>query len=580
MVSLLGAVRDINRLREISLVLARHGFADVAGRLGLTRTRPRTSLPPPAGDTRPSGAPPASGEEAQRALVPDEELARGEAERQKISTAERVRLVAMDLGPSFVKLGQIASTRRDLLPEAWIVELAKLQDEVRPVPFAEIEAVVEASLGARLDEVFASFDRESLAAASIAQAHRAVLRHPDGPKDVVVKVQRPGVAETVARDLELLHALARLVERTMPESHIYQPAALVDQFDRAITAELDFTQEAEHAKRFAHNFAGHPSARFPFVYREASSKRVLTMERLDGYKIQVAVTQHGFEPRPIAKAAASIIIKMIFEDGFFHADPHPGNILLCGDPKAPEFGMVDLGMVGRLSPEMRDKTVDLMLAATRKDHEAMADALYAIGTPTKKIELRAFRAEVARLSEKYLHRPLQEVDLAALVADLVQGAGRFGLEIPSDFLLVGKALMTVEGIAKEIAPDLDFMAEARPYFVDMVKKRYAPERLAGDLWRGLQRVGSATVDLPQQLREVMDDLRDGRLSLQTRDPGQASALDRLGRRIGIGLTASACLLGGAWLLGRAPDERALALALLGFGCLLALLLLLGPRPRG
>ena len=187
---------------------------------------------------------------------------------------------------------------------------------------------------------------------------------------------------------------------------------------------------------------------------------------------------------------------------------------------------------------------------------------------------------MARLSEKYLHRPLQEVDLAALVADLVQGAGRFGLEIPSDFLLVGKALMTVEGIAKEIAPDLDFMAEARPYFVDMVKKRYAPERLAGDLWRGLQRVGSATVDLPQQLREVMDDLRDGRLSLQTRDPGQASALDRLGRRIGIGLTASACLLGGAWLLGRAPDERALALALLGFGCLLALLLLLGPRPRG
>jgi ubiquinone biosynthesis protein len=366
------------------------------------------------------------------------------------------------------------------------------------------------------------------------------------------------------------------VERTMPEAHIFQPSALVDQFDRAITAELDFTQEAEHAKRFALNFVGHPHARFPFVYREASSKRVLTMERLEGYKIHSAVAEHGFAPRAVAKEAAGIIIKMIFEDGFFHADPHPGNILLGGDPAAPVFGLFDLGMVGRLSPEMRDKTIDLMLAATRKDHEAMADALYAIGTPTKKVDMRAFRAEVARLSEKYLHRPLQEVDLAALIADLVHEAGRFGLEIPSDFLLVGKALMTVEGIAKEVAPDLDFMAEARPYFVDMVRKRYAPERLAGDLWRGLQRIGGAAVDLPQQLREVMDDLRDGRLVVQASDPASARALERLGKRICLGLFASACVLAAAWLLVRAPDERVIGLGLLGLGCVVGLWQLLAP----
>jgi len=522
MASILTAVRDIGRLREIYVVLVRHGFGELAQRLGFNRAPKDDSL---------------SGEQEE-----------GEKSKTKHSLAERVRLVAMDLGPSFVKLGQIASTRPDLFPEEWIKELKKLQDDVSPLPFDDIEKQVETSLGAPLEELFLSFEREPLAAASIAQVHRAIFDHPDGPKEVVVKVQRPNIANTVSRDVDLLHTLARFVERTIPESHIYQPTALVEQFDQAITSELDFVLEADNALRFTRNFEGHPHAKFPRVYKDASSKRVLTMEFLDGYKIYEAIDEHGFDGPAIAKASTGIVIKMIFEDGFFHADPHPGNIILLGTAERSHVGLVDLGMVGRLTPEMRKKTVDMMIAAIRQDHMALADALYDIGTPTKKIDMRAYRAEVAFLADKYLNKPLKEIELSALISDLVQGATKYGLEIPADFLLVGKALMTIEGIGKEIHPELDVFEEARPYFMDLLKQRYAPDRVANDVWRGLERLSSAAYDMPQQMREVLDDLRLGRLSLRTHDPEGHKMVDRLGRRVFAGLVVATFIFSGSWLL--------------------------------
>ena len=553
MVSLLSAVRDIGRLREIYTVLVRHGFADLAERLGFGA---KVAEAASSGET--------GNDDAPDSLVAAER-SHGELERKRHSLAERMRLVVMDLGPSFVKLGQIASTRPDLLPDDWIVELKKLQDEVNPLPFEEIKLAVESSLGAELTDVFESFEEEALAAASIAQVHRAVLKHEEGPTDVVVKVQRPRIVDTIARDVDLLHTLARFVENTIPESHIYQPSALVDQFDTAITAELDFVLEADNARRFAHNFEGHPHAVFPRIYREVSTKRVLTMEYLDGCKVYEAIAKRGHKGPVIAKASAGIVIKMIFEDGFFHADPHPGNILLFGEPDHPKIGLVDLGMVGRMSPEMRNKTVDMMLAAIRNDHEALADALYAIGTPTKKIDMRAYRATVSRLSDKYLNKPLKEIDLAAMISDLVKGATQYGLEIPADFMLVGKALMTIEGVGKEIDPDLDVFEEARPYFMDIMKRRYAPERIATDMWRGLERLSGAAYDFPQQMREVMDDLRLGRFTLQTQDLNSARVMDRLGRRVFAGLVVAAFVFSGSWLIGKGGHLFYLGGALLSFG---------------
>src|SRR5690606_5099598 len=211
----------------------------------------------------------------------------------------------------------------------------------------------------------------------------------------------------------------------------------------------------------------HPAICFPDVYKHASSKRVITLEYLDGKKVYEAI-RAGHSGKQLARIALDAIVKQIYEDGFFHADPHPGNVLVLGPPEHPRLAMIDLGMVGRLSPRLRDLTVDVMVAAVRRDYDAIADALYAIGTPTKKIDMEAYRAEVALLAEKYLGRQLKDIEVSALIRDLVRGATKYGIEIPTDFLLVGKALMTVEGVGKEIDPELDVFEHTKPLFLEIL----------------------------------------------------------------------------------------------------------------
>lgn len=515
MVSIVTAIRDIARVREVSAVLVKHGFGEVVGRLGL------------GGKSNDGDAPP--------------------SKRPLVSMAERARLVLEDLGPSFVKLGQLASTRPDLLPADLIVELRKLQDGAPALPFAAIKSQIERSLGAEIKDVFESFDETPLAAASIAQVHRGVLRTAEGSMQVAVKIQRPGIAATIASDLEILHTLAALLERAIPETRIYSPVGLIQQFDQAITAELDFVSEADNARRFSRNFVERPDIIFPDVYREASSKQVLTMQYLKGARIDEAVAS-GYSGRAIARKSYAAIIKQIYEDGFFHADPHPGNVLISGEKEDPNIGFIDLGMVGRLSPRMRDLTIDVITACLRKDYEAIADALYAIGTPTKKIDMNAYRAEVALLSEKYLDKPLREIEMSAMIRDLVRGATKFGIEIPTDFVMTGKSLMTIEGIGKEIDPSFDVYEESKPLFADLLRKRYSPERMGTELLRRIERLGGAGYKVPQQVEEVLDDLRFGRLQIQSADKAKTVALERLGRRLLTSVLAGAEILGASLLL--------------------------------
>ena len=355
----------------------------------------------------------------------------------------------------------------------------------------------------------------------------------------------------------------------------------MQQFDRSITAELNFTIEGENGERFAKNFEGTALgelARFPKVYKQASSKHVLALEFFDGHKIDKAV-ENGMDGKVAAKNAVGVVIKMIFEDGFFHADPHPGNIIMLGGPgwAPPVIGLIDLGMVGRLSPELRDRTVDLMVAAVRKDSYAVADALYAIGRPTKKVDMRAYRSEVSLLAEKYLGRPLKEIDLSAMLRDLVQGAMKFGIEIPTDFLLVGKALMTLEGIGKQLDPDLDVFGEAQPYFISILKQRYSPQRLGNELMRGVEQLSRAGFDVPIQAREILEDLRLGRLVIKTADPGLPAASDRLGRRLFTGLVISSSTIAGALVL---PHQLVAGAILFGVAGMLLVLHVLRDRRRG
>jgi len=389
--------------------------------------------------------------------------------------------------------------------------------------------------------------------------HRAVLRTEDGPQQVVVKVQRPGVAETIASDIDLLHMLASLIERAIPETHLYSPVGLVRQFDRAIQEELDFTQEADNATRFARNFEGDTDVRFPRVFRQASSKRIITLEYFDGKKLDQAI-QAGASAQRIVRIALHAMVKQIFEDGFFHADPHPGNVIVLGTGDSCVLGLIDLGMVGRLSPRLRDLTIDLMVAASRSDYEGIADALYAIGTPTRRVDVPAFHADVALLSERYLGRALKDIETSVFFRDLTQLSSKYGLEIPTDFVLVGKSMMTVEGIGKQIDPTLDLFAESRPLFLNLLRRRYSPERLGIQLLRRVERLGLLTTNLPHQLQDVLEDLRMGRLQVRTGDPDAARTWDRLGRRILTGLIVSSSALGSVLLYTNSKESLASILA--------------------
>jgi ubiquinone biosynthesis protein len=517
--SILTAVRDLDRARQIAIVLVRHGFGEVATRLGLS------SL----------GA------------IKSEEGAASSPTGDRSTLAQRLRMVLTDLGPSFVKLGQIASTRPDLIPPDIVAELKKLQDSVPPFSSEEARAIIEEQLGAPVSEVFSQFEDTPMASASIGQVHKATLRAEDGEHAVVVKVQRPNVAQTIERDVDLLYWFAHALERAFPESKTYSPTDLVREFDRSITAEIDFVQEAENAQRFAKNFEGHEAIRFPAIHRKASGRKVITMEFFAGPKIDRA-KEHGFDGKVIAARAVDVIIKMIFEDGFFHADPHPGNVLVLGTPEAPVLGMLDLGLVGHLSPLMRDRAIDLMVAAVREDYEGIADALYAMGKPNRKVDQVAYRADVAMLSRKYLGKSLKDIEMSALISDLVQGAIRHGIDMPPDFLMVGKALMTLEGIGRQLDPDLDVFNAAKPHFLRLLAKRYSPEKVSGDLLRAAMRMSGLAGTMPEQVGEILEDLRKGHLSMKTVDPGLPIAAERLGKQVYTGLTVASMVFAGGLLL--------------------------------
>lgn len=525
MAFLLDTVRDLGRLREIAGVLARHGFGELLQRTGLA------------------------------GLVPGK---RSEVTEPHVGV--RVRRVLEELGPSFIKLGQLLSTRPDLLPAEVTDELKRLQDDVPPVPFADMKVEIERELGAAIPELFSLFDERPLASASIGQVYRALLRTDDGEVAVVVKVQRPNIGPTIDRDIDLLYWFARALERGVPEASVYAPSRLVEEFDRAIRAELDFAQEADNAERFAQNFAELSTVRFPQVYRQFSSRKAITMGFLEGKNVFDAV-EHGASAERIAKNAIQVVVKMVFEHGFFHADPHPGNILILGEPDEPVLGLVDLGLVGRLSPRLRDRLVDLVIATGTRDPRKVADALYALGKPSKKVDRVAFEGEVARLSDKYLGRKLGDVPFSDVIRDLANASLRYGMEMPPELLMVGKALMTVEGIARQIYPALDVVEEMRPYFTEIVGYRYSPERLTSDMLHIATRFANAATEFPARAEDILEDLRHGRMSLDVRQPTLLKFGERLGRRVFSGLVVASLILSGALLI--VHQQAAYGLALLG-----------------
>jgi ubiquinone biosynthesis protein len=510
--------RHLNRYREVAGILAKHGFGDL-----LHMMRLDSHL---------------------------EAGLRGFMSRPPVETAsraERVRLAVQDLGPTFVKAGQYLSTRADLLSSAYLRELAKLQDRVPPFPAEEARRIIEEDLGEPVSRLFKRFDDRPLAAASIAQIHAARLT--DG-REVVVKVERPDIRRVVAVDLEIMARLAELAEKHSSEWRRRKPTEVIAEISRSLDREMDFALEAAHTERFARQFEGDPTVRVPEVHRSLSSARVLTMERLDGIKADdlAALERAGLDPRLAAENLGRQYLAMIFVHGFFHADPHPGNLFIQPDHV---IAYMDFGMTGRLDRGTRESLADVFFAVSERDEALLGRALLSLAEFDEEPDPREFEDDMAELMDQYAYRPLAEWRLGRMLEQLFQTTARHGVRIPPELFLMVKALTELESLALRLDPRFDAITACAPFVRRAHSERAAPARVA----ERLADAGRRTLDLlesaPSELREIIRQARRGRLTIEFEHKGLDPALaelDQASNRLAYALLLGALVIGSALLV--------------------------------
>ncbi len=377
-----------------------------------------------------------------------------------LSRAVRVRMAMEELGPTFIKMGQILSTRPDLLPVEYLQELPKLQDKVPPFPFSDVKSTIEKELRCPLKQIFIDFDEQPLAAASIGQVHKATTL--DG-NDVVVKVQRPKIQRTIEVDLEIMLHLAGLMERHLEGWDIHHPTKIVEEFARTLEKELDYSLEAAHIERFARQFADDLTVYVPEVYREHTTTLVLTMEYVDGIKASHInqLEENGLDRCKIARRGLELIMKQIFEHGFFHADPHPGNIFVLTDNV---ICYIDFGMMGRLDIKIRECFADLIMGIANRNEKKAAEALLKLTVYDVKPENFLLERDVAEFMDQHCYRPLKDIRLEILLNQMLKMASRHRLCIPADLFLMIKAISTVEGLGRTLDPDFDVIKQGCTFY--------------------------------------------------------------------------------------------------------------------
>jgi ubiquinone biosynthesis protein len=470
--------RDANRFRQILGVLTRHGFGALVQQLNLDDRWLLKKL-----------------------------LEMRSAEVERLPLERRILLAIHDLGATFVKLGQILSTRADLLPPALIAELKTLQNAVPPMAIGDVRGIIRAELGGEVEEFFDDFDEHALASASIAQVHRARIKGTD--TDVVVKVQRANLKPQIEADLEIMGFLARALEASFPEARLYSPAGIVEQFEKAIRKEIDFTHEIEHLERFRRNFAGRTDVHFPAAHAALCTPRVLTMEYIAGTTI-TRMTPGQFAVERVVRTGLDVVLQMIFADGFFHGDLHPGNLLVSDDGV---LCVIDFGLCGRLTARQRDLLVDMLLALASQDFAAVARVFWRIGVhgPDSTEDHETFEADVVDcLERQFAGKTVEQIEVSSFFRDLVALALKHRIRMPPDYTMTFKAIVTIEGVAKELVPDLDLLAEVRPYVTDLVAERYSPRRLAQNAYEALRELSDSAGSLPATARGILEDLHAGR----------------------------------------------------------------------
>ncbi len=466
---------------------------------------------------------------------------------ETLTTPQRFRLALEELGPTFVKLGQVLSTRPDLIPLAFIEELTKLQDEVPPFPYSEVREIIRAETGKFPEELFESFDENPLAAASIGQVHSARLK--DGT-DVVVKVQRPRIKKTIEIDLEIMLHLTGLTERHLEELQVIRPSRIVEEFARTLEEEIDYTVELSHIERFARQFDKDDTIRVPGVYRELSTERILTMEDIHGIKASDlnSLKREGYDLPLLAKEGADLIMKQIFTYGFFHGDPHPGNIFFL---PGNIICYIDFGMMGRIGRSERDDFADMLMAVVQRNDKKMVEVILKLTNYDIEPDRIKLEQETGDFIDRYLYRPLKELQLGRLIQQLLELMTKNHLTIKANFFLMMKALSQVESLGVELDPDFEFITQAKPFVQRVQMARLNPKRIAGELLESGSELVNLLKDIPGEVRSILEQTRNGKLKIifqhQGLDP-VLSTFDRTSNRIAFAIVLAALIIGSSLMV--------------------------------
>jgi len=510
------ALRHLPRLREISFVFIRHGLGDLIRRLGVASLVERTG-----------GL-----------------LHRGEASRsEQLEPQQRLRLAFEELGPTFIKLGQMLSMREDLLPPRWTAELARLRSNATPVPFEQILPVIERSIGMPHGQVFVDLEREPTGAASIAQVHRARLH--DG-RAVVLKVRRPGIEAKVEADLRLLSYLARFVEKEVPDVRRYQPVRVVEEFRSSMMRELNLAIEAHNIERLGRNFSGEPNVLIPQVFPQWTSEEMNVQEHIDGISAEdvAALERAGFDLKLLAARGVDNVLKMILEDGFFQADPHPGNAIYLPGHR---IAMIDFGMIGRLSLARRNQIVDLLAGITRRESESMVEVLLD-WAGEEAVDEERLATDVDELVADYADLPVKDMRVVELIGRITTVMRTHGIVLPSDLTLMFKALITLEGSGRRYDPDFVLADRLKPFVERALAARYAPTEMGRRGGAGIGQIVDLMQAIPRDLARLLKDARRGRLRLDLdlkRLDSFVRRLDRTIDRITIGIMTASVVIGSS-----------------------------------
>jgi len=508
--------RDFSRIRAIAGILMHYGWGDVAKRLG------KRSLIGWAGN--------AINSEASREIM-------------KLPSEVRARLAIQDLGPTFVKLGQVLATRPDIFPPNWITEFSKLQDQVPPVPFAELLPDLEKALGKSPFEVFKDFETIPIAGASIAQVHFAKLQ--DGTP-VVVKIRRPNVQERIDADLRLLSHLGRMVEAEIEQVKRFQPGKIIGQFSKSLKRELDLALEGRNTERFAKNFADDENIKFAKIYWDYSSEGVLVMEHVDGIPGHALAEAQaaGLNLKLLAERGANAILKMVLIDGFFHADPHPGNLFYLPGNR---LAIIDCGMVGRITLSRRDEIADLLAALVSRDIDMLRDILIAWAGDTT-ISEEKLSADLDEFICNYDNASLKQVRFSALLNDLTSIMRENHLVVPPDLTMLFKALITLEGLGRQLDPDFLIVSHLTPFVKKVIMDRYMPGAVFKRSRSGLGHLAKALSGLPSDVSQVLREAARGRLKINLdlkRLDHFGHQLDHSTNRLTIAMITAALIIGSS-----------------------------------